>query len=97
VSASLIPIGQRASLNPAVPAVIAAWEGIRFTACEARHAAASFLISRPDVSPLELTRTIGHSDQRTTMNIYGHLLPDSGRRVAASLDAMIEAARAADR
>lgn len=60
---------------------------------EARHAAASFLMSRPDVSPLELTRTIGHSDQRTTMNIYGHLLPDSGRRVAASLDAMIEEAR----
>jgi integrase len=74
-----------------------AWQAAELpylTTHEARHAAASFLISRPDVSPLELTRTIGHSDQRTTMNIYGHLLPDSGRRVAASLDAMIEAARA---
>ena len=63
---------------------------------EARHVAASFLISRADVSTLELTRSIGHSDVRTTMNIYGHLLPDSGVRVAASLDAMIDAARTTD-
>ena len=60
---------------------------------QARHAAASFLISRADVSTLELTRAIGHSDVRTTINIYGHLLPDSGERVASSLDAMIDEAR----
>jgi hypothetical protein len=45
------------------------------------------------VSTLELTRTMGQSDVRTTMNVYGHLLPDSGARIASSLDAMIDAAR----
>ena len=40
----------------------------------------------------ELQRAIGHSDIRTTKNVYGHLLPDSSSRVARALDAMIEAA-----
>jgi hypothetical protein len=31
------------------------------------------------------------------MNIYGHLLPDSGARVASSLDEMIDAARGSQR
>lgn len=61
---------------------------------QARHAAASFLHSRPDVSLLELTSTIGHSDVRTTLNIYGHKLPDSNHRVAGSLDVMIAEAQA---
>src|SRR3954454_4979265 len=73
-----------------------AWGDSYLTPHQARHAAASFLISRADVSTLELTRTIGHSDVRTTMNIYGHLLPDSGARVASSLDAMIAAASGQD-
>jgi integrase len=72
---------------------IKAWGDSYLSTHQARHAAASFLISRPDVDDLQLTRSIGHSDVRTTKNIYGHLLPDSGARLAASLDAMIEEAR----
>ncbi len=34
----------------------------------------------------------GHSDPRTTKTIYGHLFPDSSERVAAKLDAYLEAA-----
>lgn len=70
-----------------------AWGDSYLSTHQARHAAASFLISRTDVTDYELTRAMGHSDVRTTKNIYGHLLPDSGAKVAASLDAMIDAAR----
>lgn len=86
--------------RPFVPTTIRrramkAWGDGYLSPHQARHAAASFLISRPDVSDYELTRTMGHSDVRTTKNIYGHLLPDSTGRVAASMDAMIEEARSA--
>jgi integrase len=53
---------------------------------EARHCAASYLIEA-GLNDLELTTTIGHSDVRTTKNIYGHLFPDSGATIAAKLDA----------
>ena len=53
---------------------------------EARHSAASYLIEA-GLNDLELTAMIGHSDSRTTRNIYGHLFPDSTERVAAKLDA----------
>jgi integrase len=56
---------------------------------EARHCAASYLIEA-GLNDLELMTTIGHSDVRTTKNIYGHLFPDSGARIAAKLDAYLE-------
>lgn len=41
------------------------------------------------LNDLELTATLGHSDVRTTKNIYGHLFPDSGAKIAAKLDAYL--------
>jgi integrase len=89
--------GRTAEL-PFVPSTVRsralkAWGEAYVCTHQARHAAASFLSSRPDVSLLELTRSIGHSDVRTTLNIYGHLLPDSGARVAGALDALIAEAQ----
>jgi integrase len=53
---------------------------------EARHSAASYLIEA-GLNDLELTAVVGHSDSRTTKNIYGHLFPDSAAAVAAKMDA----------
>jgi integrase len=53
---------------------------------EARHSAASYLIEA-GLNDLELTAMIGHSDSRTTRNIYGHLFPDSTANVTAKMDA----------
>jgi integrase len=58
---------------------------------EARHCAASYLIEA-GLNDLELTATIGHSDVRTTKNIYGHLFPDSGATIAAKLDTYLDTA-----
>jgi integrase len=61
---------------------------------EARHCAASYLIEA-GLNDIELTATIGHSDVRTTKNIYGHLFPDSGATIAAKLDAYLDPEAAA--
>lgn len=61
---------------------------------EARHSSASYLIEA-GLNDLELTAMVGHSDSRTTKNIYGHLFPDSGVKVAAKLDAYLDASEAA--
>jgi integrase len=53
---------------------------------EARHCAASYLIAA-GVNDKELTTYIGHSDIRTTYNVYGHLMPGNEREAAAKLDA----------
>jgi integrase len=63
---------------------------IPITLHEARHSAASYLIEA-GLNDLELSAMIGHSDPRTTKAIYGHLFPDSSARVAAKLDAYLEA------
>jgi integrase len=60
---------------------------------EARHSAASYLIEA-GLNDLELMETIGHSDPRTTKTIYGHLFPDSGAKIAAKLDAYLDAEEA---
>ena len=39
---------------------------------------------------MQLQRYIGHTDVRTTKNIYGHLFPDDTQRVAAALDAFLD-------
>ncbi len=58
--------------------------------CTSRGIAASYLIEA-GLNDLELTAMVGHSDSRTTKNIYGHLFPDSGVKVAAKLDAYLDA------
>jgi integrase len=66
----------------------AAWAAAgleRISLHEARHSAASYLIEA-GLNDLELTTMLGHSDVRTTLSIYGHLFPDSRRKVAAKLD-----------
>lgn len=64
---------------------------VPITLHEARHSAASYLIEA-GLNDLELTAMIGHSDPRTTKAIYGHLFPDSREKVAAKLDAYLDAA-----
>ena len=61
---------------------------------EARHSAASYLIEA-GLNDLELTKMIGHTDPRTTKTIYGHLFPDSSEKVAAKLDAYLDASESA--
>jgi integrase len=56
---------------------------------ECRHTCASYLIAA-GVNDIQLTRYIGHTDVRTTKNIYGKLFPGDGQRVAAKLDAYLE-------
>ena len=76
---------------------MAAWDTAKLTPItlhEARHTCASYLIEA-GLNELELTAMIGHSDQRTTMNIYGHLFPHSPAVVAAKLDAYLQDTSAA--
>jgi integrase len=56
---------------------------------ESRHSAASYGIEM-GLNDLELTAMIGHSDVRTTKNIYGHLFADSSAAVRAKMDAYHE-------
>jgi integrase len=85
---------QTASEKKAGPAMV--WTKARgdalepLTPHEARHCCASYLIEA-GLNDLELTATIGHSDVRTTLNVYGHLFPDSGATIAAKLDAYLDA------
>jgi len=58
---------------------------------EARHTCASYLIAA-GVNDMQLQRYIGHTDVRTTKNIYGHLFPDDTQRVASALDAYLDEA-----
>jgi integrase len=58
------------------------------TAHEARHTCASYLIAA-GLNPKQVQTYIGHSDVRTTYNIYGHLLPGDEREAAARLDAFL--------
>ncbi len=53
---------------------------------ESRHSAASYGIEM-GLNDLELTVMIGHSDVRTTKNIYGHLFAGSSDAVRAKMDA----------
>ena len=40
-----------------------------------RHPAAAFMVDG-GADPLQVMRRMGHSDIRTTYNLYGHLFPD---------------------
>jgi integrase len=55
---------------------------------EARHTCASYLIAA-GLNPKQVQTYIGHSDVRTTFNVYGHLLPGDETTAAAQLDALL--------
>jgi len=54
----------------------------------ARHTCASYLIAA-GVDDMTLQAVIGHSDVRTTKNVYGHLLPNALEDVRQRLDAFL--------
>lgn len=70
------------------------WERARedalepLTPHEARHTCASYLIAS-GLNPKQVQTYIGHSDIRTTYNVYGHLLPGDEEQAAAALDAFL--------
>jgi integrase len=55
---------------------------------EARHTCASYLIAA-GLNAKQVQTYIGHSDVRTTFNVYGHLLPGDESGAAAQLDAYL--------
>jgi len=58
---------------------------------EARHTAASYLIAA-GLNPKQLQTYIGHSDIRTTYNVYGHLFDGDEMQAAEQLDEYLAAA-----
>jgi integrase len=87
----------RAPRAPFVPSTIRsrarkAWataELAPLTPHEARHTCASYLIAA-GLNPKQVQTYIGHSDVRTTFNVYGHLLDGDEAKAAAQLDALLE-------
>lgn len=64
--------------------------GLRFH--DLRHTCASLSLSvSPDI--YAVSRRLGHSSITTTVDTYGHLLPDADAAIAASLDALIAKAK----
>lgn len=50
-----------------------------------RHSSAS-LMAAMDIPLLKASRALGHSDIRTTANVYSHLFPETQREIAAKFD-----------
>jgi integrase len=61
----------------------------------ARHTCASYLIAA-GVDDMTLQSVIGHSDVRTTKNVYGHLLPNALDQVRERLDTFLARGRSGD-
>jgi hypothetical protein len=59
--------------------------GRTFTFHEMRHTAATFMVDG-GADPLQVMRRMGHSDIRTTYNLYGHLFPDREDELVAKLN-----------
>jgi integrase len=57
----------------------------------ARHTFASYLIAS-GMNPKQVQTFIGHTDIRTTFNVYGHLLPGDVDTARQALDALLDAA-----
>lgn len=73
-----------------------AWKAARLqslTPHEARHTCASYLIAA-GLNAKQVQTYIGHSDVRTTFNVYGHLLPGDEAGAAAQIDAFLGVPRA---
>ncbi len=58
-----------------------------------RHTHAALLI-RDGANPLAIQKRLGHKDIRTTLNVYGHLLPEQDETLSGRLDATDREARA---
>jgi integrase len=56
---------------------------------QARHSCASYLIAA-GLNAKQLSTCVGHSDIRTTYNVYGHLMPGGEAEATAQLDAFFE-------
>lgn len=56
-----------------------------------RHTCVSLLIAA-GANPKEIQQRMGHSSIQITMDLYGHLFPDAGDRLADVLDATHAAA-----
>lgn len=50
-----------------------------------RHSHVAYLIHK-GVEPLLIKQRLGHKDIKITLNTYGHLYPNEGRKLADSLD-----------
>jgi integrase len=50
-----------------------------------RHTCASILIAQ-GAHPAEIKARLGHASIKTTMDVYGHLLPGLGDKLDAALD-----------
>ena len=55
-----------------------------------RHSHASLLISRLGASPQLVADRLGHENIQTTLNVYSHLYDDQPRKLADSLDELVE-------
>jgi integrase len=74
--------------KPAVRAALPAEKhGLRFH--DLRHTCAALLIAA-DAHPKAIQDHLGHRDIQTTFNVYGHLLPQAQKALAAALDTAYE-------
>lgn len=88
----------RTARLPFIPSTVrgralTAWESAALDALtphEARHTCASYLIAA-GLNPKQVQTYIGHSDVRTTFNVYGHLLDGDAEQATAALDAYLDA------
>ena len=55
-----------------------------------RHSHASLLISKLGAPPKLVADRLGHENIQTTLNTYSHLYPDQARRLADSLDDLVD-------
>ena len=56
---------------------------------QARHAFASYLIAT-GMNPRQVQEFVGHTDIRTTYNVYGHLLPGDVDTARDALDTFLD-------
>ena len=50
-----------------------------------RHTSASLMLNR-NLPPIAISRRLGHAKPSTTLDIYGHLLPEGQEEVARMMD-----------
>jgi integrase len=74
-------------LVPAIPAALPdRLHGLRWH--DLRHTCASLSLAAPGGNLHVVKERLGHDDIRTTINVYGHLLPSVDEALADGLDAM---------